>query len=335
MEWKQVDWKDIDIRLAVGEPEGDRPIRMLCPDHIHHARIAQKDLKGSLQVYPGNVHCYGCGFHLYRRYASLAFLLDEWDGLGDENSEKVKRIVKRVWWRLKEFEGQGRSFIEAIAPEPLSPLVAESFHRYLLHYQDERMVDELMIKRGYSFNTIKQYKLGHTGTHFTIPVYDRDGGLLTLRYRADDKFTDPEETVKYTGMWRRNQPALYPVSVLDEFYIPELWVVEGELDAISSNQAGKVAITITNGATNIGKVVDLLYELLPHLAVGQWIIATDQDGAGDRAAGQVAGALSRWFQIGSRARWPNAKDLTEFYAAGGRKEEISYEPIKESPRLAS
>src|SRR5216684_2996809 len=70
-------YDEVDIRLAVGEPHGDTPIMQVCPMH--------EDDTGSLAVYRKNLHCFGCGFHLKRRYSSLAWLLGLWDGETDED----------------------------------------------------------------------------------------------------------------------------------------------------------------------------------------------------------------------------------------------------------
>lgn len=329
---KRVAPEDVDIRLAVGEPRGETPIKMICP--MHKERIGVADDKGSLAVYRKNLHCFGCGFHVTRRYASLAFLLGEWDGRGGEDRRQVREAVRRIKPRLGEFVGGKEQKRPAYVPPPIDPITVEAFHQYLLTYAKKRMVDELIEKRGLSLDTIRQYRLGHTGTHFTIPVPALDGSWYTLRYRADDTLADTRaaDYRKYEGTWGRNAPTLFPLHCFRGLLEPsgrgcieELWIVEGEFDAISSNQAGNTTLTITNGATNIVRIVELVGQQLPRLHVNRWVIATDQDGAGEQAAAQVMERLSESGQSSVRARWSGAKDLTEYYAGGGKRKRITYE----------
>src|SRR5229473_3322723 len=88
----------VDVRLALGTPQGNQALRMTCPAHIHRARIGQEDSKQSLAVYQSTCHCFGCGYHIARRFAALAFVLNYWDGLTGEHAG-----VLRAKERLAEF----------------------------------------------------------------------------------------------------------------------------------------------------------------------------------------------------------------------------------------
>lgn len=320
-------YKEVDIRLAVGQPysSGEAPIKIVCP--MHAERIGSEDDKGSLAVYRKNIHCFGCGYHLKRRYSSLAFLLGEWDGRGDENGDAAREAVMRVKSRLADFKDgeDGIGPRRWVAPEP-TEIEVRAFSRYLMKYKRGRLRDELQRKRGMTIETIKQYKLGHTGTHFTIPVPNMEGGYYTFRYRADEEVTDTNapDFRKYDGQFGRNDPVLFPLPVIrDVSELEELWIVEGEYDAIASNQAGNTTLTITNGATNIAKIYKMIRDSFPNLVVKRWVISTDQDAAGDAAALALAEVLSESGQKWVRARWEGAKDLTEYYALGRR--EITYD----------
>lgn len=322
----KVNPEQIDVRLVVGSPVGEQPIKIVCPPHIHRTRIKQEDDTGSMAVYRGNVHCHGCGFHLNRRYASIVFLLGLWDGLGDENSNKVAEIVDANRSKLPELISahrvQSRPTIQT-----LEPFIDESFHQFLIRYHEDRMVDELMVKRGMTYETICKYRIGHTGTHFTIPVYDLDNALITIRYRADETRTDTGagDFRKYEGVRGRNQPVLFPLSCLRGVHaLKELWITEGELDAVVSNQEGACTLTVTNGAGSVSRIVEMVLFGLPRLSVDRYIVATDQDGAGDAAASAIQSVLSDLGLESVRARWRGAKDLCEFYSVGGSREEIRY-----------
>src|SRR5260221_438536 len=107
---------------------------------------------------------------------------------------------------------------------PLDPYAAESFHQYLLKFGP---VGRLMRERGLSMETIKEYKIGHTGTHFTIPVYDGCGCLSTIRYRADEVYLDRDakDFRKYDSTWGCNSAVLYPMPIVQRLSVLEtLWI---------------------------------------------------------------------------------------------------------------
>ena len=314
--------ESIDIRLAIGEPVGESPLRMTCPAHIHKARIGQEDKKQSLAIYRDGLHCFGCNWHVKRRYAALAFLLGYWNGLGEES----KSAIYRVRQRLGDFVGAAKKEAQPHVP-PLDPYVPEAFHQFLLGPMSSRL-EYLQLERGLDYGTICMFKLGHTGTHFSFPVYDQYVRLFTIRYRSDDRFSDKsrQDYRKYEGTWGRNQPILYPLNTLDgATHLNELWIVEGEFDAISSNQAGNITLTITNGATNLVKLYSMFRAIYPAIAVNRFVLAGDQDGAGDKAMLDLKQVLDDAGERSVRARWSKVKDLNEYYSLGGGRKGIWYE----------
>jgi hypothetical protein len=322
----------VDIRLAVGEPKGEAAIRLVCP--MHRERLGVEDERASLAVYRHNLHCFGCGFHLRRRYAALAFLLGMWDGRGSEESEKVREVVRKLRRDLPKFlSSQPARVAQQWKPPPPDPRMVEGFHRFLLRSAVDRL-RVLQRERGLLLPTIVQHRLGYTGTHYTIPVYSLLGGLETVRYRADDEVVDSGDDAyqKYVGYYGYNAPYLYPLPCLVGVRsLRELWVVEGEYDALASNQAlmqsypSTATLTITNGARSLAHLFDMVRQCLPDLSVRLWVIATDQDAAGERAACELMEKLDLAGEVGVRARWKGAKDLTDYYRAGGRVREIVFE----------
>jgi DNA primase len=311
-----VNFIDVDIRLAVGRPVGEMPIMIKCPFH--------QDSTASLAVYRSNIHCFGCEYHLYRRYSSLAFLVGLWDGVGDENSEVVGRMVGLVKDRLGEFIGDG-SPIRSSVP-PINPYLADSFHQYMLKYAEGSMVDELMFKRGLTYETIKEAKLGYDGSRFTIPVYDLDGSLYTIRYRADDEAgrVDGQAHKKYAGTRGRNTSRLYSLPNLRGLHeVEEVWVTEGEFDSLATRQEGKVAVTVTNGATSCWQAPEMACAI--GLVPRRWVVALDQDAAGEAASEKLMTDLITRGQSAVRARWDKYKDIGELLAAGESIREVRYE----------
>lgn len=322
-----IDPETVDIRLAVGEPKGDTAIKIICP--LHKERIGTEDDTGSLAVFRHNVHCFGCGLHITRRYASLAFLLGAWDARGSEDSEAVRDAIREhVKPRLHEFvHGADHDRGTVRQAPPVDPYAVRLFSRYLFRYAEDRLIDELMTVRGLSEETIRGFCIGYTGTHFTIPVYDLEGVIHSIRYRTDEKLLDRhgDDYRKYEGTHGRNQPYLYPLQVVGGLHeVEALWIVEGEFDALATIQHGLTAITVTNGAGAVAKVVEMVRETLPNLLVKRWIIATDQDPAGEEAASKILSVLSQSGQVGVRARWEFGKDLGEYFASGGSVRRIEY-----------
>ena len=303
-------WERVDIRLAVGEPHGDAPIMLICPFH--------EDDTGSLAVYSSNIHCFGnCGFHLKRRYSSLAFLLGLWDGRGSEDGTRVRDAVKKI--DLSQFvSGKLRPSAKFVPPPP-DPITVEAFHQYFLRYGP---LESFMKERGLSIETIRGFKLGSTGTHFTLPVHTVEGSLTAIRYRADETVVDKygEGFKKYDGTWGRNQPYLYPLRAIQGVKgVEELFIVEGEFDALAAIQAGMTTLTVTGGAGAVAKILDMLADELPWLHINRFVVCVDQDQAGEECARKILGCLGC---NGVRARWSLGKDLGEFFARGGRREQI-------------
>jgi hypothetical protein len=311
-----VNFIDVDIRLAVGRPVGEMPIMIKCPFH--------QDSTASLAVYRSNIHCFGCEYHLYRRYSSLAFLVGLWDGVGDENSEVVGRMVGLVKDRLGEFMGDSPPIRSSVPP--INPYLADSFHQYMLRYAEDRMVDELIFKRGLSFETIKTHCLGYDGSRFTVPVYGVDGSLYTIRYRADDTVCERHAPTykKYAGTRGRNTSQLYTVRGLQRLHdVEEVWVTEGEFDSLATRQEGKVAVTVTNGATSCWQAPEMACAI--GLVPRRWVVALDQDAAGEAASEKLMTDLITRGQSAVRARWDKYKDIGELLAAGESIREVRYE----------
>lgn len=310
--------ESVDIRLAIGKPYRDNPIMVHCPFHA--------DKTASLAVYRSNIHCMACGYHLSRRYSSLAFLLGRWDGRGDENSVEVRQICRGLGDVLPTLLNGGVERSGGEVVQPLDPYLPQTFHQYLLRYEQDRLHDELLVKRGYTLETVKQYTLGHSGTHWSIPVYSRTGELITIRYRADDTRTDKGASNyrKYEGTKGHNETVLYPLPVVSGMqYIEELWIPEGEHDSIAINQAGSIALTAINGSSQAHKVPAMVADL--GIEVGRWVISTDQDSAGEQAAGEIATTLINRGQPCVRARWDYEKDMSAYLAIGAGLEGVWYE----------
>lgn len=296
----------VDVRLAVtDQPFKDLPWFIRCRESGH------RDSTYSLAVYREHICCYGCGFRIDRRMEALAYLLHE----------TVIGAIKRA-----------ADFYEREAPEkpkkatrPLSPALATVYQGMLWTGRRDRL--DWLRARGLTDTTIRNAMLGHDTTRFTIPVYGSDGRLVTIRYRRDDLFGVEwwdsfrhtlRPVPKYSGLARYNDSVLYPWVGRS---LRHIYACEGELDALLLRQHGYHAITMTNGAGNQSKIL----ELLPGHIDTIYIVG-DQDAPGLAASRDLyMEATKRGYQV-ALAEWDLAagKDVTELYQGGRTLDSVEW-----------
>lgn len=314
----KTDLKQVDLRLALTDDVvGDLPLRIKCPKH--------SDSDPSLCVYHDHLWCYsvGCGFKILRRMEALAWLLDI------PLSETFKVAHKYTNAGLEAY----RQRVERAAKEkPLSNAQAMLYHK--LAYRERRngyRPIQWFYDRGLTDDTIRRFCLGHNGTKFSIPVYDRDRKLLNIRYRVDEHYTDEDDyhegklKKKYTGEYLHNGVFLYPEWLIDPTR-EELIICEGELDCVLLHQEGYTnTITSTNGAGNLRKLLEGLTNDKKYARLKRLSIITDQDEAGDYVASQLLQEARKLGYEATRIVWPKewAKDVTELYQKGHSLGEVA------------
>jgi twinkle protein len=191
-------------------------------------------------------------------------------------------------------------------PKPTKAIDLEKVelrHRALL--QNEEALSYLRAKRGFSVETIKQFRLGCEGDWITIPYLL--GGELT-KYR---RFRGKGEKFKRDAGLDS-----------DLFIIPNpggneaVIVTEGEFDAISLTQLGfSNVVSVSTGANAFKPEWIDFFE--PFRKV---FIAFDNDSTGERGAEKLAERLGRYRCY--RVRLPQ-KDANQCLVAGYTKEEIT------------
>jgi DNA primase len=304
----------LDLRLALPDDVqhqavGDYPIYVKCVRHADKKRP-------NMAVYPDHLHCYVCGYtcgcaHPGPEHGPRCpqFQLEALAALLGVDIETARTVAPQYTNESLDAYRE-RAYLEA-KRTPLPRALATAYHRILLGARAERL--EWLYERGLTDASIDSFKLGHDGFRFVIPVFDKDGNLLTLRYRRDDVYQS-EQRPKYSGLPGRNGFYVYPEWRLRD----ETWVMvcEGELDAVRCWQEGWPAVSATNGARQVPKLIPALQELLPHLDTV--LLATDSDEAGEEAA-NVAGrdAQARGLRV-ERCRWDDAKDITDALRLGRR-----------------
>lgn len=319
-----IQFDDVDLRLAIMDvpPPANIPVVARCPMKEKH-----RDSEPSLRVYPDNIHCYGCGFHLGRRqlYASFALLFGWWNGHGDDYQAamRVKFEVDISKYYRTAVEAYRERAREDALKKPMPKQTAQLYHRFLLKERRNRLAPFLK-KRAIEQQTVEDFEIGHDGTRYTIPLYSPTHDLLTIRFRRDDRYDT--EGPKYSGVNGRNGLFLFPMDKLAEVDSCPLYVVEGELDAVTLWSRGIPAVSPTNGAGQVKHVVRLLQHVFPEKFFGPMLLYTDQDEPGEQAARELAEACDEagigWY----RGRWgmEQGKDITEYLRNGGRLSNVRH-----------
>lgn len=306
----------VNLQALVGTPKmkADDPIMVQCPCHA--------DPAASLGVYWDHAYCFATR-RFFRRYESAALLLRDANGkpLWNGDPKTVERAVKLVRPKLSSIQVQ-RAVSTAVQapPKPIDPALADTFHRYLL--ASSEALSFFKSWRGLTEETIERLCVGWTGSAFSIPVFNRAGTLLGLRFRRDDRV--PQDTPKYSGLSGRNGATLYSLREIDGLQRRakadngDLWVWEGELDFATGHQLGLPSATMTNGAGSLARLPELVREA--GLNPSRWVIATDQDEPGEQAAWELCKLLGH---AAVRARWDSGyKDISAFNVAGGTVQDI-------------
>ena len=296
----------VDVRLAVtDQPYKDLPWFLRCREAGH------RDSTYSLAVYRDHCICYGCGFKLMRRMEALAYLL----------RVSVYEAIKRA----PEFYEHEPPTKDTKAPRQLSPALATIYQGMLWTGRRDRL--DWLRQRGLSDETIKKAMLGHDTTRFTIPVFDEAGKLLTIRYRRDDLYGTEwwdsyrhtlHKIPKYSGLSNYNESVIFPAGGLSQRHV---LVTEGEFDALLLRQYGYNAITVTNGAGNLMK----LLELLP-ASIDTIYIVGDQDAVGRPASRDLFIHATKAGYAVALADWELSwgKDATDLYLPGRSLDDVKW-----------
>lgn len=295
-----------DLRLAVTQQVyGDSAVKVPCLNPEH------QDDTASMAVYPSNIHCFGCGFHVANTEKALALLL------GVTQAE-AREIAPTLAARTPT---QAKPGIDA-REHPMANGLADLYYSNLYDKRKHRL--EWLYARGLDDSGIARGRLGHNGTAFVVPVFDGAGRLLTLRFRRDDFYAgqgEQEHGPKYRGTKGRNGLFLYGEAWLTAQQGDWCVVTEGELDALRLWQDGVPAVSATNGAGQSHRVPLLLRELCPSYRT--LMVATDTDGAGGLAASRVCEAAKKLGYRVVRLSWlDKAKDVTEYLQQGGTFKEM-------------
>jgi DNA primase len=221
---------------------------------------------------------------------------------------------------------------QALVEDTAPPLYNSTALLYQKNLTDEGTA-YLQRRYGLRPQTIQRATLGYfkgSWPAYTIPIYGLDGTLRNIRFRADHE-AKPDIPFRYWGVKGHNAPQWYlpllswqkkgatsptiPALVEGLTKKREVYLTEGELDALVACQEGIPAISITDGAEALRGKWDFSLGALQGLDV---YVAYDQDKAGQDAARAIVGKLLDAGVWAASLTWDATlgKDASELVAAG-------------------
>ncbi len=190
-----------------------------------------------------------------------------------------------------------------------SPLV-EIFYEY-----GKKFGDYWHDKRGYTDDTIFEFKLGFTGIWYTIPIFE-DGRFVNFQARKENP-----KTVKH---WYKGVgPHSFNFSILKITN----WVVitEGPVDAIMLRQNGIPAVSQTGGSGYWDRNWNPLFATKKRIYV-----VYDNDEAGKYHAIKIANQWGRRAKVYNFEEQLPKYDITDYFKDGGTKDSFMALLEKES-----
>lgn len=257
-----------------------------------------------------------CPLHVdQKRSASLNITSGVWYCFANCGGGKVGELLEqRDEWvpppgGSPATNGEGESVVEQ---EPLpSSAKIKVWQDNLL--KNEGRLDLFQNKRGLTRDTIDQYKIGWSDEKraFTIPIYDAEGELVTVRF-----YNMLRTGTKMWHLKGRAGPFLYPIAALNQ---PGNLIVicEGELDALITNQAGFPAVSRA-GSTKLWPP-----SWGPLFEGKQVYLCHDRDAIGEAENVKVGRALRkrvediRVIQLPYPVVKDHGKDVTDFWIENG------------------
>lgn len=199
-----------------------------------------------------------------------------------------------------------RAYLKNPAPDEDLP---DKFQKQLPDRIREYLKSEA---RGLTDETISKFKLGWNGKRITIPVFDKQGKLINIRYRRSPGRSKGPKMLSKKG----SKASLFNIRVLSEnksFVV----ITEGEFDAIIAVQNGFPAVSGTAGATTFKE--EWVKEFADINAV---YICYDTDEAGEKGAKQVAELLGQKARIIKLPSHEGGKvDLSDYFTKLKQKPE--------------
>lgn len=288
----------VEFIRSTTHPEwsGDEQQKLTCP--LADTRHEQgDDSSASLSINPGTgaFNCFGCG---WKGTSVIGYATDV---LYDGNFNRTLASLFSKYVR------------KTISNEEIG-----AAHKLLMRKQG--LVQKIAATRGWTEDTLRKLRIGWSSEdkRTVIPIFNLQGYCLDIRlhdtlYRAplvgSKRVPAKGNRDSRTGDW-------FPISpVTNPFAQAEVWLVEGEPDAIIATQDGINCVTITGGA---GAWKSLDHERLTVFNGKDVIICLDNDKAGQDAAKVLSERLTA---VGVHSLKnvvvPQGKDVSDFFLKHG------------------
>lgn len=291
----------------------EKPFRCLNPEH--------KDNKPSMSFdrRRNKAHCFSCGAD-YDTFDLIAI---------DESLRDDKEIFKRAYEIFRvDVDGSGTRKNQKEAKSERYTDKSMSINAYVQEYTDKDKSDfaayfkecqarisetDYPQRRGLSAEVVKRFGLGydpkwkHPKAAASVPMTPR---LIiptsAESYLARDTRAEiPEHEKQYKAM-KAGKVRMFNIEAVRNAQKP-VFIVEGEIDALSIINAGGEAVALGSVA-NVQRLLSLLEREKPKQRL---IIATDNDKAGDEAARKLAEGFVALEIPFYRHVWESCKDANE------------------------
>ena len=247
--------KNLDVRTRAGDEW-----TCLCPYHDDTSPSFSVNVKRGLFI------CFACGakgtvadLAKFLRVGAPSIVVTE-----ESEKDKVSNLLEGLRG-LKEDKGNS--------------VIPESF---LARFNNPT---NYWKHRGFSKETIEFFGLGYDAmsNHAIIPLRESGGGLVGVIRRQLDEDAMPRYL--YPKGFKINQH-LFNANTVQKY--DRIAIVEGSLDCIACHESGIPAVAILGSY-----VSNTQYDMLRKLNPDYFVVMTDRDNAGRRAAGQIMAELGR------------------------------------------
>lgn len=275
-----------------------------------------EDRHPSLSLSPDNgaFYCYGCG---WKGTSILGYHTDIHTG------GNFKRAIRELYAK----------HVRAV----ISRDEVVGFAQQLI--DNEAVQRRILQVRGWTPATLKRFRLGWDPLRkrVVIPIFNLADYCLDLKFH-DTIYRAPlnsrNKRVPILGLPGARNGNLFPISSkINPLGVDrsDIWIVEGEPDAITATQDGINSITVSGGS---GVLRALPYEVLQVFEGKDVILCLDNDEAGRKTAKTLAERLA---PVGVSSLKnivvPQGKDLSEFFIRHGGSAELLRSLVAQSPYL--
>lgn len=282
-----------------------KPFHCLNPEHNDRHPSMHYDKKRN------NVYCFSC----HAKYDTLDLIGMDYNLIGF--NDKLKKGCELFNISINESPFLSEHPNKELSPEIYPGEKKQDYTDFYNRAHQHIGETEYAHNRGLDDNTINRFNLGYVKDwrHPKTPKAPTSPRLIIpidkYHYLARDIRKDiPEDRQGYKKQKVGKSAPIFNLKALDQESFP-IFVVEGELDAISLEQLGYTAIGL--GSTNkAGALVRYLQYNPPTRAL---IIALDNDNAGKKTAGELAAELQNIgilaYNANPETLYTNGKDANE------------------------